>query len=272
MLSIGEFSRICEVTTKTLRYYEEINLLNPVSINEDTGYRYYAIEQLDTMLFINRLKSYEFSLEEIKDILNAKEQKEEKLFTILKHKQVEMDSKIQDYQKTLEQMNQDLLLLHQGKSIMSYMNDIDVCLTEVSNMNLLSIRCMVLKEDFPEQYVRCFGRLMKRIQNNNLTITAAPMVLFHSSEFNVSGMDTEFAFPVKEVVTGTRDFNPGLCVKTVLKGSYEGLPSVYTRQLQWAAKEGYSNNEALFEMYLVGPHDAKSEEDFVTEVYFPVKK
>ena len=29
MLSIGEFSRICEVTPKALRYYEEIGLLYP---------------------------------------------------------------------------------------------------------------------------------------------------------------------------------------------------------------------------------------------------
>ena len=30
MLSIGEFSKICKVSTKTLRYYETIDLLNPI--------------------------------------------------------------------------------------------------------------------------------------------------------------------------------------------------------------------------------------------------
>lgn len=29
MLSIGEFSNICKVSTKTLRYYAEIDLLEP---------------------------------------------------------------------------------------------------------------------------------------------------------------------------------------------------------------------------------------------------
>ena len=35
MLSIGEFSNICKVSTKTLRYYAEIGLLEPSEINPE---------------------------------------------------------------------------------------------------------------------------------------------------------------------------------------------------------------------------------------------
>ena len=69
MLSIGEFSSICRVSTKTLRYYDEIGLLTPSEINPQNGYRYYAIEQMETLLFINRLKTYSFSLDEIKKLM-----------------------------------------------------------------------------------------------------------------------------------------------------------------------------------------------------------
>ena len=83
MLSIGELSKICQVSTKTLRYYAEIGLILPNEINYENGYRYYSIEQLETMLFIKRLKSYNFSLEEIKIILKSEELKEEKLYSYL---------------------------------------------------------------------------------------------------------------------------------------------------------------------------------------------
>lgn len=73
MLTIGEFSSICRVSTKTLRYYAEIGLILPEEINPENGYRYYSINQLETMLFINRLKAYHFSLEEIKAILESEE-------------------------------------------------------------------------------------------------------------------------------------------------------------------------------------------------------
>ncbi len=79
MLSIGEFSRICRVSTKTLRYYDEIGLIKPCKTNPENNYRYYSIEQLETMLFINRLKQYSFSLEEIKAMIASEKIHNEKL-------------------------------------------------------------------------------------------------------------------------------------------------------------------------------------------------
>ena len=37
MLTIGEFSNICKVSTKTLRYYAEIGLILPDEVNPDNG-------------------------------------------------------------------------------------------------------------------------------------------------------------------------------------------------------------------------------------------
>ncbi len=36
MLSIGEFSKICHVTTRALRHYDDIDLIKPVKINFKT--------------------------------------------------------------------------------------------------------------------------------------------------------------------------------------------------------------------------------------------
>ena len=218
MLSIGEFSKICQVSTKTLRYYAEIGLILPNEINYENGYRYYSIEQLETMLFIKRLKSYNFSLEQIKVILQAEEFKDEKLYLSLIEKRKEIDKQVQELNMTLEQLNNDILNLKQGKSIMSYMENFDVKLVEIPNMNILYIRKMVQQYEFPLEYANCFGELLKHIEDNKLTMTSPPMVLFHSDEYSPFGLDTEFAIPIKECVKGTRDFNPGLCLKTVLNG------------------------------------------------------
>ena len=96
MLSIGEFSNICQVSTKTLRYYAEIGLILPDEINPENGYRYYSIEQLKRMLFINRLKSYNFSLEEIRAILDAKKPQDEKLYVELIRKKRELKKMVQE--------------------------------------------------------------------------------------------------------------------------------------------------------------------------------
>ncbi len=272
MLSIGEFSKICKVSTKTLRYYSEIGLILPNEINYENGYRYYSIEQLETMLFIKRLKSYNFSLEEIKIILQCEELQDEKLYLSLIEKKKEIDKQVNKLNMTLEQLNNDILHLKEGKSIMSYMESLDVKLVEIPIMNLLYIRKMVEEHEFVEEYSNSFSKLFKNIEEDKLTMTAPPMVLFHSSEYSVFGLDTEFAIPIKECVTGTRDFNPGLCLKTVLKGSYSDLSSVYAKQLEYAEKEGYEGKDALFEVYVNDPTQVESENDLITEIYYPVKK
>jgi hypothetical protein len=41
MLKIGEFSKLAQVSVKTLRYYDELGLLRPDWVDRYTGYRYY---------------------------------------------------------------------------------------------------------------------------------------------------------------------------------------------------------------------------------------
>lgn len=272
MLSIGEFSNICKVSAKTLRYYAEIGLLTPEEINPENGYRYYSIGQLEKMLFINRLKSYNFSLEEIKAIVQSDTPQEETLYLELIKKKTELEKQLQNYERSLDQLKSDIEVIKQGKSIMSYLADIDVRLTEVPRMHLLSVRKMVQEHDFPVEYQTSFGRLFRKITEVNLTVSAPPMVLFHSAQFSPAGLDTEFAIPVKEPVTGTRDFHPGLCLKTVVKGSYSNLTSVYAKQCEWAEQEGYKNTGALYEVYVTDPSQVLDEDDLITEVYYPVKK
>lgn len=272
MLSIGEFSNICKVSTRTLRYYAEIGLIEPSEVNTENGYRYYAIEQLEKMLFINRLKSYSFSLDEIKAILQNEEIQNDDLYLAFTRKKKEIEKQVYNYSQILNKLDCDISAVKQGKSVMSYMEDIDVQLVDVPKMYLLSIRKMVQAEDYPMEYIKCYEKLFKRIAVDKLTVNGAPMVLFHSKEYSLYGLDTEFAIPVKEYATGTRDFCPGLCLKTVVRGAYSELPSVYTKQIEWARKEGYQCTNALFEVYVTDPSQIEDEKDNITEVYYPVKK
>ena len=67
---IGEFSKINQITVKTLRHYEKIGLIAPCEVDEWTKYRYYDVSQLKKMSTIIYLKRLGFALSEIKDIMN----------------------------------------------------------------------------------------------------------------------------------------------------------------------------------------------------------
>lgn len=273
LLSIGEFSKICKVSTKTLRYYDEIGLITPDEINPENGYRFYSISQLKKMLLINRLKSFHFSLEEIKAILEMEEdQSEEKLYSALTRKKREIQERLNAFEYTLNQISYDILNLKKGKSIMSHLDYLEVQLVETQPMNLLYIRQMMSSDDYAAGYGKYFSRLYEKIAAEMLTLLGTPMTIYHSPEYNPAGNDTEFALPIEEVIKGTRDLPGSLCAKTVLKGSYSELTSVYAKLWEWAENEGYELVKSPYEVYMTDPYQANVPEDFITEVYFPVKK
>lgn len=45
-LSIGDVAKLKGVSVKSLRYYDEIGILTPAYINQETKYRYYTLDQL----------------------------------------------------------------------------------------------------------------------------------------------------------------------------------------------------------------------------------
>ncbi|CAI8717160.1 putative transcriptional regulator [Brevibacillus sp. IT-7CA2] len=273
MLSIGEFSKICGVSTKTLRYYAEIGLMNPDEINPENGYRYYSIKQLKKMLFINRLKSYHFSLDEIKAILEWEEdQAEEKLVSALLRNQREMYEKRNALDYTIKQLNHDLSKMEQGIPMMSYLDNIEVQLVETQPIHILSLRQMMTSDDYATGYGKYFSKLYERIAAEKLTLLGTPMTIYHSPEFNPAGNDTEFALPIAEAVKGTRDLLGGLCAMSVCKGPYSELTAVYARQREWVENEGYELVRSPYEVYVTTPDHASVPEELVTEVYFPVRK
>ena len=65
MYKIGEFSKIVDIPVRTLRFYDEHDVLKPNYIDNYTGYRYYTDENILECETIKLLKSVNFTLEEI---------------------------------------------------------------------------------------------------------------------------------------------------------------------------------------------------------------
>lgn len=66
-LSIGEMSKVNNVSTQTLRLYDKLGLLKPQYVNGENGYRYYSIKQSAQLDMIQYMKAIGMSLNEIKE-------------------------------------------------------------------------------------------------------------------------------------------------------------------------------------------------------------
>lgn len=67
-MNIGEASRASGVSTKMIRYYEQIKLITPAHRTE-SSYRTYGDNEVHTLQFIRRARDLGFSVEQMKTLL-----------------------------------------------------------------------------------------------------------------------------------------------------------------------------------------------------------
>ncbi len=71
LMSIGRFSRLTGLGVKALRHYDEIGLLVPEAVDDETGYRFYGPDQVAAAEAIRRLRRLDLPLDEIRAVLEA---------------------------------------------------------------------------------------------------------------------------------------------------------------------------------------------------------
>jgi DNA-binding transcriptional MerR regulator len=76
MLSIREFSEMCHLSPQALRFYHAEGLLVPAGVDERTGYRSYAFEQVEQAMLITLLRDTGMSVKLVRQALDEPEQVE----------------------------------------------------------------------------------------------------------------------------------------------------------------------------------------------------
>lgn len=110
MLQIGELSRKTGVSSKTIRYYEEIGLL-PEPQRAENSYRVYSQDDVERLQFIRRARALDFALDEIAEILAFRERNEPPcghVMDLICHQIDAIESRIRD----LERIRDELKALH----------------------------------------------------------------------------------------------------------------------------------------------------------------
>jgi len=103
--TIQQFGKLAGITTRTLRYYDEIGLLKPARINS-SGYRIYGHEQVERLQQILLYRQMGIDLETIQSMINSEGYDEisalkEHLVSLLAQRQ-QLDLLISNVQKTID--------------------------------------------------------------------------------------------------------------------------------------------------------------------------
>ncbi|MFQ9440643.1 MAG: MerR family transcriptional regulator, partial [Acutalibacteraceae bacterium] len=116
--TIKQLANLSGVSTRTLRYYDEIDLLKPKRIGEN-GYRIYETEQIDTLEQILCYRSLGVSLEEISRLLSAtnteKEQVLQRHLIALSERKSQIELFIENVSKTILLLKGDIIMTDEEK-------------------------------------------------------------------------------------------------------------------------------------------------------------
>jgi DNA-binding transcriptional MerR regulator len=113
---IGELSKKIGIPAHTIRYYEELGLINPS--RSESSYRVYIQEDEGRLLFIRQAKQYGFTLKDIKQILSLKDSGKTpcpQVAKILARNLADIDKRIMEMQCFRQQLQEKYLRIELTK-------------------------------------------------------------------------------------------------------------------------------------------------------------
>ncbi|MCC3373887.1 MerR family transcriptional regulator [Cohnella sp. REN36] len=280
MLRIGAFASLNKVSVKTLRYYDEVGLLKPAHIDEQTGYRYYSASQLPLLHRILMLRDFGFTLQQIGTLV-AGEQADRIIVAMLEQRAREIEEAIRAEQ---DQLSRIRALTHGIRSgFARTAGALEVLVKEVPALRVLSLRDTLPDYD---QQGRLWEELIGYVQLHGVPVGAA-IALYGEAEGgdggdpSASGVAIEVALPLAPEDPVPPDGGGGrIRVRTlaavremacvIQRGGQAEMTQAYAALQDWMERGGRVPSGPGREVHHVGFKDTLDVSEHVTEIQIPI--
>jgi DNA-binding transcriptional MerR regulator len=256
--SIGEFSIISRLSLKALRIYHERGILIPSRIDEMNGYRYYNEQSAERAAVIQRLKGFEFSLDEIQQMLEeCGEDEDVKDYLIRKDQQIR--EKLERYSKMQESLEEIIRRAEENEM------KIQTGTVEIKDVESITAACFRYTGRYDEMG-KGIGLLFKYFGKFS---RGKIFARYHDEEYKEADADIEVCLAISEknlkkaqaVVDksetpdsmSVQQFEAGRAAVIVHKGSYENLGKSYEKLFQYIKDQGLESKSLIREFYVKGP-------------------
>lgn len=267
MLKIGEFAALADMSIKTLRYYDDIGLLKPTSVDADTGYRYYEFAQLARAYRLAAFKNMGFALNEIAELLDGT-MTPGPTRRFLRTKRSDLYMQLKTLQEQIAYLDNKIYELEMDGRMASY----EVMLKQLEPMRVLIARDIApLKQDIGE----IITKLRKRLEAYNAFPTAPVMAIFPAYIHPPENIPIELAQATDSLVRLRDDDRveemviPAMTVAAVIHTGVDDMAPGWVALNQWIQRNGYRVAGAFREIFLHEPAFNDSDK-FAFELQFPI--
>jgi DNA-binding transcriptional MerR regulator len=192
MFRIGDFSQLGQVSIRTLRLYDEMNLLKPAQIDKFTGYRYYTIEQLPRLNRILALKDLGLSLDQIGELLK-RDLPVDQLRGMLMLKQAEIEQQMQEMQQQMRRVAARLNQIEREGQPPQY----EVVIKSVEAQTVASCHRVVPDLSVMQDY-RCemYANLYRWLADQHIATRDPELAIYYNAEYVETDIDMELGTPI----------------------------------------------------------------------------
>lgn len=270
MYKIGDFSRLCQVSVKTLHHYDDVGLVRPARVDHENGYRYYAAEQVTRVRRIINLKYLGFSLEEISTVLDGNKSLTQ-LSQLMLEKQRELRQLALETQDRIIRIDTWLEQITKEEQ----MPRLDVIVKKIRPQLVASMREHIHQ---PDRMGEMFAELDAYIKTHGGKFCGPGTIINHDNEYQDGCSNIETAFPIADEIPSTDKIRiyelPGIeemaCL--IYQGAHDQECEDARQALAtWIEDNGYRINgpDRLAFLYC---EESGEEGKSVVEFQYPVEK
>ncbi|MGW4957615.1 MerR family transcriptional regulator [Nonomuraea sp. NPDC004186] len=261
LLTIGRFARLCRLSVKQLRHYDETGLLAPVHVDAGSGYRYYAPEQARDALTIALLREMDLPLAVIAQALAAEPESRAQILRAERDRLAERISRDQARLTMLERLAEG--------GLPGY----EVTMGREPARRLAVARAVCAPAEIGETFEECVSRLLPVLGKAGIEWEPPlwalyPLDLEERMEIAVGAQTPQGEeAPGLEFVV----LPGGPVAETIHIGPYAQLPLAYNALFAAIHERGLRPKAPVREAYLVGPAEAPQEE-LMTRLIIPIQE
>ncbi|MGZ4399798.1 MAG: MerR family transcriptional regulator [Gaiellaceae bacterium] len=262
LLPIGRFAFVTGLTHRALRLYGERGLLAPAYVEDTSGYRYYAPQQVRVGELIRRLREADLPLDEVRLAIAEPE----RLPNLLEGHERRLLARIVQTERALALLR-FLREKEEGVTVSPEIREVPQRFAAVVEAQTALDR---IGADLP----RAYGELMEALGKAGMAPAGPALAGYPDADFDPEAFLVVAGFPIdREPPAGavrTREFPGGRAVVATVHGPYDGISQGWQQVWAWLGEQGLKVRAMPYEVYRVDHLAAASPQEMETDLVLPV--
>ncbi|MFD5261531.1 MerR family transcriptional regulator [Bacillus wiedmannii] len=268
--TIGEMAKMHNIAESTLRYYDEKGIFHPSTVDPQTNYRYYTIDQFSLLDTIKFLRQLNIPLKEIKKYID--ERNPAYALNLLEKQQEMMLKKQREIEYALAKMEHRIHLIKEATKAKAE----QMVMKEIPQRKITAIAVAPnTTDDMFEYYIHSLQKNMRQMDDSlfsgDIGVTVAKKGLMQN-EFQAYSSVFILLDYMPFQVQSSDEIKEGLYACSYHHGPYEETGATYKELLAYIDKEGYEVSGDAIEIGLIDWSVTENPEEQVTEIQIPIMK